>query len=41
MGILKGLMDFLDSSVTMFHAINECEKILQNSGFTYLPENES
>lgn len=40
MGILKGLMDFLDSSVTMFHAINECEKILQNSGFTYLPENE-
>ena len=33
-------MDFLDSSVTMFHAINECEKVLQRSGFTYLPENE-
>ena len=40
MDILKDLMDFLDSSVTMFHAINECEKVLQKSGFTYLPENE-
>jgi len=40
MDILKNLMDFLDSSVTMFHAINECEKVLQKSGFTYLPENE-
>ena len=40
MDILKDLMDFLDSSVTMFHAINECEKVLQRSGFTYLPENE-
>ena len=39
MDILKNLMDFLDSSVTMFHAINECEKVLQRSGFTYLPEN--
>jgi M18 family aminopeptidase len=39
MDILKDLMDFLDSSVTMFHAINECEKVLQRSGFTYLPEN--
>ena len=40
MDILRDLMDFLDSSVTMFHAINECEKVLQRSGFTYLPENE-
>jgi len=40
MDILKNLMDFLDSSVTMFHAINECEKVLQKSGFIYLPENE-
>lgn len=40
MDILRDLMDFLDSSVTMFHAINECEKVLQKSGFTYLPENE-
>ena len=40
MEILKYLMNFLDSSVTMFHAINECEKVLQKSGFTYLPENE-
>ena len=40
MDILKDLMDFMDSSVTMFHAINECEKVLQRSGFTYLPENE-
>lgn len=40
MDILRDLMNFLDSSVTMFHAINECEKILQKSGFTYLPENE-
>lgn len=40
MDILKDLMDFLDSSVTMFHAINECEKVLQRSGFIYLPENE-
>ena len=40
MEILKDLMNFLDSSVTMFHAINECEKVLQRSGFTYLPENE-
>ena len=39
MDILRGLMDFLDSSVTMFHAINECEKVLQRSGFIYLPEN--
>ena len=39
MDILKNLMDFLDSSVTMFHAINECEKVLQRSGFIYLPEN--
>ena len=39
MEILKDLMDFLDSSVTMFHAINECEKVLQRSGFIYLPEN--
>ena len=39
MDILKDLMDFLDSSVTMFHAINECEKVLQRSGFIYLPEN--
>ena len=40
MDILRDLMDFLDSSVTLFHAINECEKVLQRSGFTYLPENE-
>ena len=40
MDILRDLMDFLDSSVTMFHAINECEKVLQKSGFTYLPEDE-
>lgn len=40
MDILRDLMNFLDSSVTMFHAINECEKVLQKSGFTYLPENE-
>lgn len=40
MDILRDLMGFLDSSVTMFHAINECEKVLQKSGFTYLPENE-
>ena len=40
MEILKDLMDFLDSSVTMFHAINECEKVLQDSGYIYLPENE-
>lgn len=40
MEILKDLMDFLDSSVTMFHAINECEKVLQNCGYIYLPENE-
>ena len=40
MDILRDLMNFLDSSVTMFHAINECEKVLQRSGFTYLPENE-
>ncbi len=40
MDILIDLMNFLDSSVTMFHAINECEKVLQKSGFTYLPENE-
>ena len=40
MDILRDLMDFLDSSVTMFHAINECEKVLQKSGFIYLPENE-
>ena len=39
MDILRDLMDFLDSSVTMFHAINECEKVLQKSGFIYLPEN--
>ena len=39
MDILRDLMNFLDSSVTMFHAINECEKVLQRSGFTYLPEN--
>ena len=39
MDILRDLMDFLDSSVTMFHAINECEKVLQRSGFIYLPEN--
>lgn len=40
MEILKDLMNFLDSSVTMFHAINECEKVLKNSGYIYLPENE-
>ena len=40
MDILKNLMDFLDSSVTMFHAINECEKVLKDSGYIYLPENE-
>ncbi|WP_274969843.1 M18 family aminopeptidase [Lachnoanaerobaculum orale] len=40
MEILKDLMNFLDSSVTMFHAINECEKVLQNCGYIYLPENE-
>lgn len=40
MDILKDLMDFLDSSVTMFHAINECEKVLKDSGYIYLPENE-
>ena len=40
MEILRGLMNFLDSSVTMFHAINECEKVLQNCGYIYLPENE-
>ena len=26
--------------MTMFHAINECEKVLQNCGYIYLPENE-
>ena len=40
MEILKDLMNFLDSSVTMFHAINECEKVLKDSGCIYLPENE-
>ena len=40
MEILRDLMNFLDSSVTMFHAINECEKVLQNCGYIYLPENE-
>lgn len=40
MEILRDLMIFLDSSVTMFHAINECEKVLQNCGYIYLPENE-
>lgn len=40
MEILKDLMKFLDSSVTMFHAINECEKVLKDSGYIYLPENE-
>lgn len=40
MEILKDLMNFLDSSVTMFHAINECEKVLKGSGYIYLPENE-
>ena len=40
MEILSELMNFLDSSVTMFHAINECEKVLQNCGYIYLPENE-
>ena len=41
MEILRDLMNFLDSSVTMFHAINECEKVLQNcGGYIYLPENE-
>ena len=40
MEILRDLMNFLDSSVTMFHAINECEKVLQDSGYIYLPENE-
>ena len=40
MEILRDLMNFLDSSVTMFHAINECEKVLKDSGYIYLPENE-
>ena len=40
MEILKDLINFLDSSVTMFHAINECEKVLKDSGYIYLPENE-
>lgn len=40
MEILRDLMNFLDSSVTMFHAISECEKVLQNCGYIYLPENE-
>ena len=40
MEIFRDLMIFLDSSVTMFHAINECEKVLQNCGYIYLPENE-
>ena len=40
MEILKDLMNFLDSSVTMFHAISECEKVLKDSGYIYLPENE-
>ena len=40
MEILKDLMNFLDSSVTMFHAINECEKVLKDSGYIYLPENK-
>ena len=40
MELLRGLMNFLDSSVTMFHAINECEKVLKDSGYIYLPENE-
>ena len=40
MEILRDLMNFLDSSVTMFHAINKCEKVLQNCGYIYLPENE-
>jgi M18 family aminopeptidase len=40
MEILSELMNFLDSSVTMFHAINECEKVLKNCGYIYLPENE-
>ena len=40
MEILRDLMNFLDSSVTMFHAINGCEKVLKDSGYIYLPENE-
>lgn len=38
--MVRDLIDFLDSSVTMFHAVNECEKILRKSGFNYLPEDE-
>ena len=41
MNIVEDLIKFLDSSVTMFHAVKECEKILTESGFKYLAENKS
>lgn len=40
MNILDDLLDFLNSSVTPFHGIKECEKILQGYDFKYLPENK-
>ena len=40
MNIVKELIDFLNSSVTMFHGIKECEKKLIEAGFKYLAENK-
>ena len=36
---VRSLMDFLDASPSVFHAVANLEKVLQDAGYTYLPEN--
>ena len=35
---VRGLMDFLDASPSVFHAVANLENTLQNAGYTYLSE---
>ena len=36
---VRSLMDFLDASHSVFHAVSNLETVLKNAGYTYLAEN--
>ena len=38
---MERLFDFLNNSVSPFHGVLECEKILKEAGFTKLQENKT
>ena len=38
---IQGLMDYLDASVSVYHAVDGIVKILETAGYTCLQESEA